>query len=85
MDKHRSPFTENTKIIKISPAYGIPPVVVRPGLERDLKERIQRILLDMHNHPEGRLILEKMQIDKFVEVDDSNYDSIREIKKYLEK
>ena len=85
MDKHRSPFTKNTKIIKVSPAYGIPPVVVRPGLEKDLKDRIKQILLDMHNYPEGWLILEKMHIDKFVEIDDSNYNSIREIKQYLEK
>jgi len=39
----------------------------------------------MHNYPEGWLILEKMHIDKFVEIDDSNYNSIREIKQYLEK
>lgn len=85
MDKNHSRFTKNTKIIKISPAYGIPPVVVRPGLQEDLKERIKKILLDMENNPEGNSILEKMHIDKFVEAEDSDYDSIREIKRYLER
>ncbi|MCM8778723.1 MAG: phosphate/phosphite/phosphonate ABC transporter substrate-binding protein [Candidatus Omnitrophica bacterium] len=83
MDRSGLQFTRDTKIIKISPAYGIPPVVVRPGLKKDLKEKIKEILLNMHQDKEGREILEKMSIDKFVEIDDSNYNSIREIKKYI--
>jgi phosphonate transport system substrate-binding protein len=85
MDKSRSQFTQNTKIIKISPAYGIPPVVVCPSLKKDLKEKLKQILLNMHQDKEGKDILEKMSIDKFVEIDDSNYNSIREIKKYIGK
>ena len=34
----------------------------------------------MHANEEGKSILEGMLIDKFVEVEDSLYDSIREIK-----
>lgn len=85
MEKNASPFTKSTRIIKISPPYGIPPVVVRPTLKKDLKEKIKQILLDMHQDKEGKDILEKMHIDKFVEIDDSNYNSIRKIKEYLGK
>ncbi len=85
MEKNASPFTKNTRIIKISPPYGIPPVVVRPTLKKDLKEKIKQILLDMHQDKEGKDILEKMHIDQFVEIDDPNYNSIREIKEYLVK
>ena len=85
MEKNASPFTKNTRIIKISPPYGIPPAVVRPTLKKDLKEKIKQILLDMHQDKEGKDILEKMHIDKFVEIDDPNYNSIREIKEYLVK
>lgn len=85
MEKNASPFTKSTRIIKISPPYGIPPVVVRPTLKKDLKEKIKQILLDMHQDKKGKDILEKMHIDKFVEIDDSNYNSIRKIKEYLGK
>lgn len=85
MTKNNSPFTKLTRIIKVSPAYGIPPVVVRPTLANDLKEELKKIFLDMHLDEKGKEILEKMEIDKFVKIDDSNYDSIREIREYLEK
>jgi len=83
MDKKNSPFTKNVRIIKVSPAFGIPAVVVRPNLDKDLKEKLKKILLYMHQDKYGKEILEKMSIDKFVEVDDSNYDSIREMKRYI--
>lgn len=85
MEKTNSPFTKLTRIIKVSPAYGIPPVVVRPALANDLKDKLKKIFLDMHLDEKGKEILEKMEIDKFVEIDDSNYDSIREIRGYLAK
>lgn len=82
MGKNKSPFTKLTRIIKVSPAYGIPPVVVRLTLEKDLKDKLKKILLGMHLDERGKEILERMEIDKFVEINDSDYDSIREIKQY---
>ena len=83
MQKNGSPFTKNTRIIKTSPHYGIPPVVVRPTLEKGLKGKIKQILLDMHHNEKGQEILEKMSIAKFVQIDDSSYNSIRQVKQYL--
>lgn len=80
MNKRNDKYTKETKIIQVSDPYGIPPVVVRPGLNNDLKKKIKIVLLNMHNEAEGREILENMLTDRFVEVDDSNYDSIREIR-----
>lgn len=80
MNKRNDKYTKETKIIRVSDPYGIPPVVVCPGLNNDLKKKIKIVLLNMHNEAEGRDILEKMLIDRFVEADDSNYDSIREIR-----
>jgi phosphonate transport system substrate-binding protein len=85
MEKNESPFTKLTRIIKVSPSYGIPPVVVRSTLKKDLKDKLKNIFLDMHLGEKGRQILAKMEIDKFVETGDFNYDSIREIRQYLEK
>ena len=82
MDKSGSQFTKNTKIIKVSPPYGIPPVVVRPTLRKDLKDKIKKILLGMHLDKKGKDILENMSIERFVEIDDSNYNSIRAAKRY---
>jgi len=85
MEKNKSPFTKLTRIIKISPAYGIPPVVVRPTLKKELRDKLKKILLDMHLDERGKEILDRMGIDKFVEIGDSDYESIREIRQYLEK
>jgi phosphonate transport system substrate-binding protein len=75
--------TSKTKIIEKSPPYGIPPVVVRPGLPAELKEEIREIFLNAHTDEKGRAILEMMMIDKFVPIDDAAYDSIREMRDWL--
>lgn len=66
-----------TRIVWTSPAYGIPPVVVRPGLDRDLVQRLKAIFLAFDADEKGRAILENMMLDRFVEARDTDYDSIR--------
>ncbi len=78
-------FTAKTKIIEKSPPYGIPPVVVRPGMDPRLKERLRDIFLNAHQDAKGREILNNMMIEKFVRIDDRAYDSIREMKSFLNK
>lgn len=78
-------FTAKTKIIEKSPPYGIPPVVVRPGMDPRLKERLRDIFLNAHQDAKGREILNNMMIEKFVRIDDRAYDSIREMKSFMEK
>jgi len=76
-------FTGKTKIIEKSAPYGIPPVVVRSGLDPALKARIEKIFLAMHTDPRGKEILDRMKIDKFVVVADSSYDSIRAMRSWV--
>lgn len=78
-----SKHVSNTRIIEALGPYGIPPAVVRPGLAKELKTRIKHILLSMREDVKGRDILSGMGIDKFVEIQDSNYNSIRKIKSFL--
>ncbi len=78
-------FTSKTKIILKSPPYSIPPVVVPKSLDPQIKERLKQIFLNAHLDNEGRELLRKMMIDKFVVIDDSSYDSVREMKSWLEK
>jgi phosphonate transport system substrate-binding protein len=76
----RPELADKTRVVWRSPAYGIPPVVSRPGLDPQLRDRIQGVLLGMVDDPAGREILNGMRIDRFQEGDDAAYDSIRAMK-----
>lgn len=78
-------YTSRTKVVFKSDPFGIPPVVTRPGLDEDLKERLRDVFLDADEDPEGRAILEKMHVEEFVVVEDSDYDSIREMNDWIAK
>ena len=78
-------LTGNTRIIMKSGPYPIPPFVVRPSLEPARKEKLREILLNAHTDPEGKAILDKMMIERFVAIDDKAYDSIREMKRLTGK
>ena len=69
-----------TKIIKVSPPFGIPPVVVPRDGNSYLEKRLREIFLNMDKDEEGKKILSKIMIDKFVIIDDNAYDSIREMR-----
>ena len=78
-----SPYAKQTRVIHRSPQFGIPPVVVHPDISSYLKQSLRSIFLDMHNDPEGKQILKGMKIERFVEVPDSNYDSIRAMRAFI--
>ncbi len=82
-DRMNPEFTNRTRIIQKSPPYGIPPVVVRKGMDASLKKRLRDSFLNAHQDEEGRAILSKMMIDRFVVIDDKAYDTIREMKAWL--
>jgi len=84
-DKLNPQFTSKTKIIRKSAPYAIPPFVVRPGLDDKLKKALKRIFLAAHADPEGKELLKKMMIDRFVEIDDKAYDSIREMSAWIKQ
>ena len=76
-------FTRRTKIISKSPPYGIPPVVVSKDIDPALKEKLQKILLQMHEDKKGKEILDRIMIDRFSEANDSLYNSVREMIKVV--
>ena len=78
-NKIKPEITSATRIIAKSEDYGIPPVVVSPGLDRESRASIKKALLEMDSDPQGSSILEKLMIDRFVDAHDSWYDSIRRI------
>ena len=72
-------FTSETRIIRKSEPYGIPPLVASKSLSFDLKTQIRQALFDMHQDPNGKKIISELMIDRFVNPRDDWYDSIRNI------
>ncbi|GBD91578.1 phosphate-import protein PhnD precursor [bacterium BMS3Abin04] len=68
---------KDVKIIQKSPDFGIPPFVYAPSTNPDLIRKIQNILIGMDKDKEGKKILNKLQIEKFVKVDPDIYNSIQ--------
>ncbi len=85
LDKTDPKLTSETKVITKSPPYGTPPVVVRRDLKPELKKKLRQIFVTADQDPQGREILKGMMIDKFVLIEDSAYDSIREMKKWTDE
>jgi phosphonate transport system substrate-binding protein len=79
MLKIGSPYAGQTRIIKRSPPFGIPPVVVTQDIDPALRKKIKDAFLAMHETAKGKAILDAMMIERFIEVPDANYDSIRKM------
>jgi phosphonate transport system substrate-binding protein len=75
--------TARTRIVEKSPPYGIPPVIVHPDLDPDLKRRLKQVFLTLHEDEEARTILGALRIDRFEEGDDAAYDSIRAMRRLV--
>jgi phosphonate transport system substrate-binding protein len=69
---------QRVRVIESVGPSGIPPVVVRTAVPAAIRQEIQRLLVTMHEDPEGRRILDEALVERFVIVDDGNYDDIRE-------
>lgn len=64
---------EGIRIIHKSEYFGTPPFVVQKNLDSNLKKKLRKILLEMHLDSEGKELLNKIMIDKFILADDSLY------------
>ncbi|MCK5171840.1 MAG: PhnD/SsuA/transferrin family substrate-binding protein [Planctomycetes bacterium] len=71
-------YTAKIGIIAKSGPYGICPVVVRPGLNPELKRRLEEVFLNLHKDPNAAALLGG-HIDRFEKGNDAMYDSIRDI------
>lgn len=76
--------TTRTRIIFKSEEFATPPVAARPGLDPALLERIRAAFLGASDDPEGKSLLDKMKIDRFTLIEDSAYDSIRQMNERLQ-
>jgi len=83
LNKIKPELTGKTRILLKSDPYAIPPFVVHPALDPELKEKLRTILLTAHTKPKGKELLGKMMTEQFVPIADSAYDSIREMKLWV--
>lgn len=79
MVQRGSPYVQQTRVVKRSPPYGVPPVVATRDLDPSLREKIRIAFLNMHRTERGQAILSAMMIDGFVQLEDSAYSSIRKM------
>jgi phosphonate transport system substrate-binding protein len=78
-------YTAETKIIRKSPPYGIPPLVIKKGMDPALRDKLKNIFLAMHTNPEGKAILDGIMVDKFIVPKDADYDTVREMDAWVSK
>lgn len=77
MLKQNPELGNQVRIVDRLGPYGIPPVVVHPDIDPQLKATLHDVLLTMADSPEGEIALEKLNIERFVDVDPVIYDSLR--------
>jgi phosphonate transport system substrate-binding protein len=80
LSKYSKDKINNTRIIEVSEAFGIPPVVCPKKLDKKRFDLYQEIFLNLHNEARGREILNRLNIDRYEKGKDEMYDGIREIK-----
>ena len=76
LSQHRD-IAAKLRIIDMLGPSSIPPVVVVKSLDKDLKCRVQEVLLTMHQDPDAMNGLHQGLIERFVVVADDDYQDIR--------
>lgn len=77
LNQHQPSLTGRTKIIQRSETYGFPPLVYRIGVNPDVRARMTDALLTMDKDPEGRALLARLMLDRFITAPSSLYDTVR--------
>lgn len=71
--KHNPERIEHLKIINKSQKFGIPPFVINPKINPVIKNKLRRIFLNIDKTVEGKKILSRLMIDKFIVPNPENY------------
>ena len=81
---HGDDAARRVRVIESVGPSGIPPVVMRTAVPAATRQELQRLLVTMHEDAEGRRILDAALVERFVIVDDSHYDDIRDHRRAAE-
>jgi len=69
----------DVKVAWRSPLYGFPPLVARKSLAIETFARVQASLLSMTEDDDGRDLLQRLNLDRFVIGDDRLFDGVRDL------
>ncbi len=75
---------KDIRIIEKSEYFGIPPVVISRDVEPDIAVQLKKSFFNMDKDSSGIKILEKINIDRFIEGKNSDYNSIRAMKEFIQ-
>ncbi len=78
LSKYEPVMTAGTRPVIKSKEFGFPPLVTRRDISPQLFLTLQRALLAMSSVPEGRDLLQRMNLDGFIQGSESLYDGIAE-------
>lgn len=73
----------NLMVLYNSEKAGMPPVVASRKTDEEIQKAFQQILFAMDEEEEGRQILKGLGIDRYEEVEDADYDIIRDARSSL--
>jgi len=75
--RHRQPaLAIRTRVVARSDKFGFPPIVASASTWRKTAGELQKILLQMHLDPEGKRLLDMLDLDRMIEASPSIYDSV---------
>ena len=83
--KQRPEIGNQVRIIEKSPPFGIPPVVVRRGMDPELREKLRDLFLGMHQHDTGRQAMKSLGFERFVHGREADYDAIAAMRVDIER
>lgn len=84
LHQHQSPSALKTRIVAKSRNYGFPPIVTRKNLDPNLHLHLQRALLGAQDSQEGRLLLERLDLKRFLAPQDEWFSGIQELADILD-
>jgi len=82
--RHDPALTVGTRVVMKSEEFGFPPLVTRRDISQALFIALQKALLGMAETEPGRELLQQMNLDGFIEGNDSLYSGITESVKLLD-
>ena len=75
--------TTKVRVIEESPPLAMPPVVFGPTVSPSLRLKIREFFFRLHEDAKGRELLKSLGFNKFAAIDDSAYDGIREMRRFI--
>jgi phosphonate transport system substrate-binding protein len=79
LSKVRPEVTARTRIAWKSEEYGFPPLVAHRNIPEADFASMQRVLMEMKNDSEGRILLDRLKLDGFIAGSPALYDSVADM------